>query len=128
VNFLPPAAAVKVTQLVAELLTLQPPAPGRVSQSPLEILGQPPAAARVSQTAVEFLDQLPPVPGYVSQMPLEFVEYHPPVEVYARVSQAAVEIIYPFGCYVYVPPDCPEADFPVDPDDGGGSCPGGILP
>jgi hypothetical protein len=99
----PPPPA-QVTQLLAETLTAVPPSPIRVSQAPLELLDQYQSPARVSQAPVENVQQW--------TAPL----------VYARLSQAPLEIIYPFGCYVPPSPPCITADFVVDTVDPGGSC------
>lgn len=69
----------------------------RVSQSPLEVLDQWPTTARLTQAPVEAAEQW--------TAPL----------VFARLSQAPVEIIYPFGCYTYKPSPCP-LEFPIDTD------------
>jgi hypothetical protein len=99
----------EVTQLVVETLTDATPSPIRVSQASLEILDQYPTTTRVSQSPVETVQQwTAPLVG-------------------ARLSQAPLEILYPFGCYVYVPPACPET-VPVDVVGAGGSCPAGLLP
>jgi hypothetical protein len=97
-----------VTQVVVETLTDYTPSPLRVSQSPLEILDQYPTTARVSQAPVETA-----------------IQWTAP-QVGGRLSQAPVEIIYPFGCYIPQPPPCPQ-EFPIE-EDGGGSCPAPILP
>src|SRR5262245_16650586 len=87
----------RLSQLVAETLSPVPPAPLRVSQSPLELVDQYPTEVRVSQTTVENAQQwTAPLVG-------------------ARLSQALLEIIYPFGCYVYIPPLSPPMVRPVPP-------------
>src|SRR5262245_55448816 len=76
-----PRTDARLTQPVVETATLSPPSPLRISQAPIEILDQYPTTTRVSQAPVEALHQVaPPLTG-------------------VRISQTALEIMYPFGCY-----------------------------
>jgi hypothetical protein len=65
---------------------------------------------RVTQAAAELIAQYGAVPVRVSQAAVELViQYAQPIRQ-VRVTQIAVEILYPFGCYVFVAPlpaSCP---------------------
>jgi hypothetical protein len=59
---------------------------------------------RVTQAAVEMLGQYAAAYVRVSQEAVEVVTQYAIGIRQVRVTQVAVEIIYPFGCYVFVEP------------------------
>lgn len=62
------------------------------------------APVRVSQLPLEHAFQYGAVLTRVSQAPVEVAFQYALAIRRVRVSQLAVEIAYPFGCYIYVPP------------------------
>jgi hypothetical protein len=119
-----PFPLVRVTQLFAEALTQDPPVPGQVSQLPVEIgVVLPPTPARLTQGAVEFLSTRPPAPALLTQAAFETSHDRLTGDASAWLTQAPLEICYPFGCYEPPSPPCVTADFVVDTVDPGGSCP-----
>ena len=102
---LSPAADAHLSQLVAETVSL-PLAPAHLSQLVVETLGtQLPAPVYISQTAIELLTQPPEAELRASQLGPEIVRQIAQADLITQVSQVAVEIIYPYGCYV--PPRLP---------------------
>ena len=74
---------------------------------------------RVSQLPAEVAFQYGSVLTRASQLPVEIAFAYTMNIRWTRVTQIVVEIVYPFGCYVYVPPlpaSCPVPN----PDAGGG--------
>ena len=59
---------------------------------------------RVSQLPAEVIFAYGSVLTRVSQMPVEAVWAYAVAIRQVRVSQIAVEIVYPFGCHIFVPP------------------------
>ena len=131
------AVDVRVTSEYVEALTQNPTADVRLTGEYVEVLGEPPPSpGQVTQSPVEILGVSPPSPAWVTQSPIETLRQSLAEFVFAQVTQAPVEIIYPFGCYTPIEPPtppCPSGgEFPIDDAGAGGSCStgteGGILP
>lgn len=85
------------------------------------------APLRVSQLPVEDVFQYGSVLTRVSQLPVEAVWQYTITLRRTRVSQIAVEIVYPFGCFVFVPPLPPPCPVPNPELDGGVNCTAPVL-
>jgi hypothetical protein len=73
---------------------------------------------RVSQIPLETLFAYTAPLTRVSQAPVELLIQYALALRQVRVGQAAVEIVYPYGCYIFVPPlpaSCP-VTLPPDPN------------
>lgn len=77
---------------------------------------------RVSQLPIEHVFQYGAVLARASQVPVETVFQYAIAIRQTRVSQLAVEICYPFGCYIYVPPLPNPCPVPADGPVGGPAC------
>jgi len=117
-------------------LTWQPHYPDRVphrrsiyapfsSVAPFVTIGIGPL--RVSQLPVEDVFQYGSVLTRISQLPVETVWQYTIMIRWTRITQLAVEIVYPFGCYVYVPPLPNPCPVPNPELDGGTNCTAPVL-
>jgi len=96
-----------------------------VSAAPFVLGGTGPV--RVSQLPVEDVFQYGSVLTRVSQIPVETVWQYTITLRRTRVSQIAVEIVYPFGCFIFVPPLPPPCPAPNPELDGGVNCTAPVL-
>lgn len=93
------------------------------------LLGISGGPVRVSQLPVETIFQYGSVLTRLSQLPVETVFAYAVTIRQVRVSQLAVEICYPFGCFVFVPPPPPACPAPdPGPSAGDPACASGVLP
>jgi hypothetical protein len=90
----------------------------------IDASGQP---VRVSQIPVEHATQYASVLTRTSQLPVEAAFQYAVAIRWTRVSQIAVEIAYPFGCFVFVPPLPQPCPAPGDDPAGGPSCPVPVI-
>lgn len=82
---------------------------------------------RVSQLPAEVAFQYGSVLTRVSQLPIEITFAYTMNIRWTRVSQIAVEIVYPFGCYAYVPPLPATCPVPNPDAAGGATCTAPVL-
>lgn len=82
---------------------------------------------RVSQLPVEAVFQYGSVLTRVSQLPVEAVWQYALTIRQTRVTQIAVEIVYPFGCHIFVPPLPAPCPVPNPDPDGGVHCTAPVL-
>ena len=82
---------------------------------------------RVSQLPAEVVFQYGSVLTRTSQLPVEIVFAYAQNIRWARVTQIAVEVVYPFGCYLYVPPLPEPCPVPNPEADGGVNCTAPVL-
>lgn len=82
---------------------------------------------RVSQLPTETAFQYASVLTRVSQLPVETIFQYTLALRRTRVSQLAVEIIYPFGCFVFVPPLPNPCPAPNPEQETGASCTAPVL-
>ena len=78
---------------------------------------------RVSQLPVEVVFAYASVLTRVTQAPIEVAFAYAVGVRQVRVTQLAVEIIYPFGCFVFVPPLPEPCPVPNPEADDGTACP-----
>ena len=82
---------------------------------------------RVSQIPTELIFQYGSVLTRISQAPVETLFQYTITLRRTRVSQIAVEIIYPFGCFIFVPPLPNPCPAPNPELEGGVHCVAPVL-
>jgi hypothetical protein len=109
-----PTPDARTSQVVVETITpLAAPVETRVTQLVAETLTRlGPVPPLVTQLVLETVTRSPPAPGRVTQAPLELLVQVAAAQVGARVSQAALEILYPFDGTCYLPPEPTEPLIP----------------
>jgi hypothetical protein len=72
----------------------------RVTQVPVEVIGQPPPSrARITQVAVEAAGQPPPSRGRITQVAVEGI-YETPQTAEIYITQQAVEVLAPWKVWI----------------------------
>ena len=82
---------------------------------------------RVSQLPAEVAFQYGSVLTRASQLPVEIAFAYTVNIRWTRVTQIVVEIVYPFGCYVYVPPLPASCPVPNPDTESGVACTAPVL-
>ena len=82
---------------------------------------------RVSQLPAEVVFQYGSVLTRASQLPVEIAFAYTQNIRWTRVTQIVVEIVYPFGCYIYVPPLPASCPVPNPDTESGVACTALVL-